>query len=147
MIAVDTNLLVYAHRSDSEWHDRAADAIRGLAEGRAAWAIPWPCVHEFLAIVTHPRIYDPPSPMTAAIDQVEAWLESPTLTLLYEGPGYWAVLRELLESSRVTGPRVHDARVAAICRAHGVTQIWTADRDFGRFADLVTRNPLTVVSG
>ncbi len=147
MIAVDTNLLVYAHRSDSEWHDRAADAIRGLAEGRAAWAIPWPCVHEFLAIVTHPRIYDPPSPMTAAIDQVEAWLESPTLTLLYEGPGYWPVLRELLESSRVTGPRVHDARVAAICRAHGVTQIWTADRDFGRFADLVTRNPLTVVSG
>jgi toxin-antitoxin system PIN domain toxin len=147
LIAVDTNLLVHAHRSDSEWHDRAADAIRGLAEGRAAWAIPWPCVHEFLAIVTHPRIYDPPSPMTAAIDQVEAWLESPTLTLLYEGPGYWPVLRELVESSRVTGPRVHDARVAAICRAHGVTQIWTADRDFGRFADLVTRNPLTAVTG
>lgn len=72
MIAVDTNLLVYAHRSDSEWHDRAAAAIRGLAEGRGAWAIPWPCVHELLAIVTHPRIDDPPTPMAAAIDQVEA---------------------------------------------------------------------------
>jgi hypothetical protein len=142
LIAVDTNLLVYAHRSDSEWHDRAAAAIRGLAEGRGAWAIPWPCVHEFLAIVTHPRIYDPPTPMAAAIDQVEAWLESPSLALLEEGPGYWAVLRKLLENGRVTGPRVHDARVAAICRAHGVTQIWTADRDFGRFSDLVTRNPI-----
>ena len=84
MIAVDTNLLVYAHRKDSLWHTAARDAIVGLAEGRAAWAIPWPCIHEFLAIVTHPRIYRPPTPMTRAIDQVSAWLESPSLVRLAE---------------------------------------------------------------
>jgi len=56
MIAVDTNILVYAHREDSQWHDAAYSRIVNLTEGRAPWAIPWPCIHEFLAIVTHPKI-------------------------------------------------------------------------------------------
>ena len=72
MIAVDTNLLVYAHRRDSEWNAAARSALSDLAEGRRAWAIPWPCVHEFVAIVTHPKIYQPPSTIAEAIDQVEA---------------------------------------------------------------------------
>ena len=63
MIAVDTNLLVYAHRQDSSWNERANQIVRELAEGREAWAIPWPCLHEYLAIVTHPRIFDPPTPL------------------------------------------------------------------------------------
>jgi len=79
MIAIDTNILVYAHREDSEWHDAAHARVVELAEGRVPWAIPWPCIHEFLAIVTHPKIYAPPTPLAAAIDQVEAWLEAPTL--------------------------------------------------------------------
>lgn len=82
MIAVDTNILVYAHREDSPFHAAARDCITELAEGAANWAIPWPCVHEFLAIVTHRRIYNPPTPHAEALGQVEAWLESPTLTLL-----------------------------------------------------------------
>src|SRR5205823_1711276 len=69
MIAVDTNILVYAHREDSQWHDAACALVAELAEGRAPWAIPWPCLHEFLAIVTHPRIYAPPTPLAAAMDQ------------------------------------------------------------------------------
>ena len=142
MIAVDTNILVYAHRADSEWHDRAAMRLRELAEGRAPWAIPWPCVHEFLAIVTHPRIYDPPTPVAAALDQMDAWLESPSLVLLTEAGDYWAVLRQLLEAGRVVGSRIHDARIAALCRTHGIRELWTADRDFSRFPDLVSRNPL-----
>jgi hypothetical protein len=142
VIAVDTNLLVYAHRADSEWHEAASGCLRELAEGRAPWAIPWPCLHEFLAIATHPRIYDPPTPITAALDQVDAWIESPTLTLLAESGDHWTQLRPLLESGRVAGPRVHDARIAAVCLAHGIRELWTVDRDFGRFAALATRNPL-----
>jgi hypothetical protein len=79
MIAVDSNLLVYAHREDSPWYDAAYARIVELAEGQGPWAIPWPCIHEFLAIVTHPRIYTPPTPLEKALDQVEAWLESPAL--------------------------------------------------------------------
>ena len=142
MIAVDTNILVYAHREDSTWHDAAYSRIVELAEGRAAWAIPWPCLHEFLAVVTHPRIYAPPTPLSVALEQVDAWLESPTLSLLGETEEYWPELRALLEQGRVNGPAVHDARVAAICRDHGVRELWTADRDFSRFPSLSVRNPL-----
>jgi toxin-antitoxin system PIN domain toxin len=142
MIAVDSNLLVYAHREDSSWHDAAYACLVDLAEGHAPWAIPWPCIHEFLAIVTHPRIYSPPTPLGKAIDQVEAWLESPSIALFSESEGYWALLRSVLQTGRVSGPQVHDARVAALCQQHGVRELWTADRDFGRFPGLNVRNPL-----
>lgn len=72
MTGVDTHILVYAHRRDSPWHGRARVCLQALAGGRAAWAIPWPCLHEFLSIVTHPRIYEPPSSVTQATDQAGA---------------------------------------------------------------------------
>ena len=142
MIAVDSNLLVYSHREDSPWHESADTLIADLAEGHAPWAIPWPCIHEFLAIVTHPRIYDPPTPLEKALSQVDAWMEAPSLLLLSESEDYWLQLQSLLQSGKVCGPQVHDARIAALCSYHGVTELWTADRDFGRFPKLKVRNPL-----
>ncbi len=144
MIAVDTNLLVYAHRRDAEFHDAASRTIKELAEGRSAWAIPWPCVHEFFAICTHPKIYGPPSSRSQAIAQLEAWLAAPSLSMLGETAGYWEQLKNSLNVGKVTGSMVHDARIAALCHAHGVRELWSADRDFGRFSSLMTvRNPLT----
>ncbi|MFZ5471368.1 MAG: type II toxin-antitoxin system VapC family toxin [Myxococcota bacterium] len=142
MVAVDTNLLVYAHRAESPFHQRAAQRLRELAEGKAAWAIPWPCIHEFLAKVTHRRIFSPPSDLTAALGFVGALLESPTLSVLGEADGYWSELARLMREGQIVGPRVHDARIAAICLAHGVDELWTADRDFGRFPSLAVVNPL-----
>jgi hypothetical protein len=133
---------VYAHREEASWHEAAHARLVALAEGRAPWAIPWPCIHEFLAIVTHQRIYAPPTPLGAAIDQVEAWLEAPTLALLAESYTYWSELRSALETGRVLGPQVHDARIAALCIQHGVRELWSADRDFGRFPGLSVVNPL-----
>jgi len=140
VIAVDTNILVYAHREDSPWHAKAVEVMAPLA--RAAWAIPWPCLHEFLAIVTHPGIFSPPSPPEKARAAVSRWLASPRLHLLAEADGYWRVLEEVLRDSRVVGPRVHDSRVAALCLLHGVDTLWTADRDFSRFTKLRATNPL-----
>lgn len=142
MIAVDTQVLVHAHREDSAWHPAAYALLVALAEGPAPWAIPWPCLHEFLAIVTHPRIYAPPTPLSRALDQVDAWLRSPSLTVLAEGGGYWPVLQEEATVGRTVGPRIHDARIAALCRHHGVAELLTADRDFSRFPSLSVRNPL-----
>lgn len=142
MIAVDTNVLVYAHREEAPFHEAARERLTELAEGSALWAIPWPCLHEFLAIVTHPRIFAPPTPMPRALDQVAAWLESPTLALLAEAGSHWEQLRAVLEASRVAGPQVHDARIAALCIEHGVRELWSADRDFGRFRGLAVLNPL-----
>jgi uncharacterized protein len=142
LIAVDTNILVYAHRRDSPWCDAARQVLGPLVEGTATWAIPWPCVHEFLAISTHPRIYRPPTEPQRAIDQVTALLASPGLLLLSEPAGYWQVLTRLLAAGHVTGAKVHDARIAALCLSHGVSELWSADRDFTRFPELQTRNPL-----
>lgn len=142
MIAVDTNILVYSHRAESPWHDAAFSKVRELAEGKEPWAIAWPCLHEFLAIVTHPRIYKPPTPLDEALKQVDAWLASPKLVLLTESERHWRELKENLQGGRVQGPKVHDARVAALCIQHGVTRLWSADRDFSRFPKLRTHNPL-----
>lgn len=143
MIAVDTNILVYAHRADAPFHDAALQAVRQLAEGSGAWALPWPCVHEFLAKVTHPRIFRNPTPLRTALDQIAEWLRSPSGRVIGEPEGYFEILQDLLVESQTTGAKVHHARVAAICLAHGVEQVWTADRDFGRFARLRVNNPLT----
>jgi len=142
VIAVDTNILVYAHREDASWHKAALAKVRGLAEGRAPWAIPWPCLHEFLGIVTHPRIYASPTPTPKALDQVAAWIESPSLALLAEGSGYWERLQETVKAGRIVGPQIHDALIAALCLHHGVRELWTADRDFSRFPALKALNPL-----
>ena len=142
MIAVNTNILVNAHRADSPWHEAAFALVAELAEGNSPWAVPWPCLHEFLAIVTHPRIYAPPSPLDSAIDQVDAWLESPELVLLSEFEHYWTALKPTLQSGLVSGPLVHDARIAVLCRTQGVKELWSADRDFGRFPGLKVKNPL-----
>jgi toxin-antitoxin system PIN domain toxin len=142
MIAVDTNILVYAHRRDSEWHEKAAGALSELAEGPAPWAVAWPCLHEFLAIVTHPRIYKPPTPVERALEQVEIWLESPSVRVLGEMAGHWKELAEIVSDGRIAGGAIHDARVAAICREHGIREIWSADRDFTRIRGVKVRNPL-----
>ena len=141
MIAIDTNVLVHAHRADSPNHEAAARAVRELAEGVEPWAIPWQCFHEFLGVVTHPKIYLPPTPLARALDQIEAWMEAPGLVVLSEPDSYWSGFRPLAVAGRVAGPLVHDARVAATCRAHRVRELWTADRDFKRFAGLKVKNP------
>lgn len=142
MIAFDTNILVYAHRRDCAWHGAAARWIASAAEGGAAWAIPWPCLHEFIGIVTHPRVFRPASTLSEACDQIEAWRESRSLTLIAEASDHWGTLMELAAAGRITGPRIHDARIAAICLDHGVSELLSADRDFSRFPALKVRNPL-----
>ena len=99
-------------------------------------------MHEFLAISTHPKIYRPPTELPRALEQVSVLVASPSLTLLSEPAGYWPVLERLLASGQVTGAKVHDARIAALCLCHGVSELWSADRDFSRFPELKTRNPL-----
>lgn len=142
MIAVDTNILVYAHREDSSFYKQAFGIVKQLAESQSAWAIAWPCVHEFLAIVTHPKIYKTPTPLELACAQIEAWLESPSLNLLSETEEHFSSLKEIATKAKIQGPKVHDARIYAICKQHGVKKLWSADKDFSRFAGLKVENPL-----
>ena len=144
MIAIDTNILVYAHRRESRAHEQAAAAIRLLAEGDSAWAIPWPCCYEFLSVVTNRRIWqdDTTSP-ERAWDQIAAWTASPSNRLIGETDDFLEILERFVRRPRVVGGAVHDARIAAICVAHGVDALLTRDRDFTLFPELRTRNPIS----
>ncbi len=104
--------------------------------------MPWSCLHEFLNITTHPRVFATPTPAAVSLETVEIWLRDANLTVLAEGPGYFDFLRVVMQEGRVIGPKVHDARIAALCLYHGVEELWSADRDFSRFPRLKVRNPL-----
>lgn len=138
MIAVDTNLLLHAHRADSPLHDatttRLAElAVPGRSLGRAfTSSSPSPRTRASL-----PRRR--PSRTRCSLSRVGA---RSVRSLLHEEDGYWDILAHLLRTSQVTGPKVHDARIATLCILHAVTELWTADRDLSRFAGLKTRNPL-----
>jgi uncharacterized protein len=142
MIAVDTNILVHAHRRDGQWHDAAAIIVKSLAEGSALWAIPWPCMHEFISVVTHRKIYQPASTLAQAFNQIEQWCMSPKLKLLGESNSHIKTLAQLSHAANISGAMVHDARIAAICLDHGVSELWSADRDFSRFPQIKVKNPL-----
>lgn len=115
--------------------------LRELAESAAPWAIPWPCVYEFLRVVTHPRVFDPPVPMAHAVTDLRGILESPSLMMLREGPRHLETLERVLASSGATGNLVHDAHIAALCLESGVSEFFTGDRDFARFPELRITNP------
>jgi toxin-antitoxin system PIN domain toxin len=142
MIAVDTNILVYAANNDAPFHGEAKARLEGLAEGEVPWAIAWPCVHEFLAIMTNSRIHRQPMPMEHAIFKINRWMESPSLRVIGESKGYWPHFCEVAQTGKIEGALVHDAKIASICLHHGVQVLWTADRDFARFPQLKTINPL-----
>ena len=142
MIAIDTNLLIFVHRGNSAQHKTALSALLPVIEGTSAWALPWPCVHEFISISTNPRIYKPASKLAESLIFLESLFGSPQLHLLSESPGYFETLRELALAAKLFGLRIHDARIAALCLHHGVSELWSADRDFSAFPQLKVRNPL-----
>lgn len=133
MIAVDTNVLVYAHRADSIRHERAMLWLRHLAEGLIPWALPVFCIGEFVRIATHRRVFDPPSTIPQALEAVDTLLGSPSVRLLASTPLHWPLLREAIRAGETSGNLAFDAEIAALCREHGVERILTEDRDFGRF--------------
>ena len=144
MIAVDTNVLVYAHRREAPEHRIAVGVIGDLARGTSPWAIPWPCIYEFFSVVTNVRLWkDAASTPAQAWAQIMAWTESPSISLLAETEEFRDHLQAFSVRPRVRGPVIHDARVAAICVAHAVEALLTRDRDFSLFPELAVRNPFT----
>jgi toxin-antitoxin system PIN domain toxin len=143
VIAVDTNFLVYARRSEAIHHAEAKRLLAELSEGLRPWAIPWPCVYEFVRVVTHTRLFKPPTQLVMALEDLDQLFDSPAITLLGEGPGHRAHLRNMVTAGRATGNIAHDAHIAALLREHAVSEFWTTDKDFHRFPGIAVRNPFT----
>jgi toxin-antitoxin system PIN domain toxin len=142
MIALDTNILIALHRADVVGHAAAHTAYASAGGDTTDWALLWPCVHEFIGIATHSRIFSPPSTLVEALGAIETWRARPRIRFLAEDDTYWVEFERLVRAGAIAGPRVHDARIAALCLDHGVRELWTADRDFSRFPKLRTHNPL-----
>lgn len=142
MLAVDTNVLVYAHRREPPEHSTALELLRSLAAGSESWAIAWPSVYEFHSVVTNPKIWkQAASSPDQAWAQLAAWFAAPTLRVLSEPEGFASVLSGFARRSRVRGPVIHDARIAALCVVHGVNKLLTRDRDFTLFPELAIEDP------
>ena len=141
MIAIDTNILVYAHREGTPYHKAALALLRRLSEGQTPYALFWPSLYEFLRVVTHHRVFDPPSTIDEAAEALNAFLQPPVVRILSETPMHEAILRQVLHKSRVAGNLVHDAHLVALALEHGVHEIWTLDDDFRRFPQVSSRNP------
>lgn len=142
MIVVDTNLLVYGHRPECPLHQDALACVENLAESGRRWGIAVHCLVEFAAVVSSPRIWLEPSTASHIENQVSAWRSSGNVNLLADDSTVWKKSVELATSGKVAAAQWYDARIAAVFVAHGGSELWTCDRDYSRFPDVKTRNPL-----
>lgn len=141
MKALDTNILLYAHRREFPFHKQAKALLQGLSEGSQPWAIPAPCFYEFLRVATHPSVFNPPTPLIEARENIHSLLKSPSLIVLYPTNRHWEILDRVLASSKVRGNLIFDAQIATLLLEHGISEILTADRDFHRFKELKVHHP------
>lgn len=143
MRVVDTNILVYAHREEFQRHETALGYLRDIACSPEPWVLLWPCLYEFVRVVTHPRLFEPPTPLEQAIEAVEGLLASPSVLLVGEGKRHSAWFSKALRRAGATGNLAFDAHIAALMKEHGISEIVTADRDFHRFPEITVVNPFT----
>ncbi len=135
-------LLVYADRAEMPLHAAALEALTQLAEGQDAWALPVFVITEFVR-VSHPRLFDPPTPAAEALDAIDRLLASPSARLLLPGERFTQIFGDVVRASGCEGNHVFDAQIAALCVEHGARTILSQDRDFKRFAGLELRTLLT----
>ena len=141
MIVVDTNLLIYAHNSDSDDFERSREWLEHVLSGDTPVGLPWAVIHAFLRLTTGKVVLPRPLDIDTATSVIDGWLALPSILILEAGPGYWLIFRELLQKAKISGKMVTDAHIAALAIEHDAT-LYTADRDFRRFTGLRVINPL-----
>ncbi len=137
----DINVLIYAHREDAPEHDRYAAWLQSLAAGPEPFALSSFTLGGFVRIVTHRRIFDPPTPLDVALSFCEGLLERPSAVVLQPSRRHWSILADLLRKTDIRGAGVSDAHLAALALEHGC-ELATTDGDFARFPGLRWHHPL-----
>jgi toxin-antitoxin system PIN domain toxin len=140
MILLDVNVLVYAHRQDALDHVKYRDWLKSFSE-KHSFAVADVILSGYLKILTHPKIFNPPTPSEIAWKSVEAIKDHPRASVIAPGPGHWAIFRSLCETTAAKGNLVPDAFIAALAIEHGL-ELVTTDRDYARFPGLKWRHPL-----
>ena len=143
MIALDTNLLVYAHRRAAPEHKAAQRAIERARQSGRGWGLTDASVVEFLAVATHPAAAGRPSTAAEAGAFLDA-LVAAGARLWTPGSGFASRLIGLAADLDVTGPRVFDLQIALAAIDNGATELWTHDAHFVRVPGLPVVHPLRV---
>lgn len=136
MIAVDTNILIYAHNPADALHAPALDALRYLSRSDRSWAVPLPCLVEFFRLATHPRVLG--RPIDRVLAAIDALIGAPGCRIIALSPSEWPAFATIVLDAKARGNLAFDAHIAAACRSNGVRAILSEDRDFRRFDGLVS---------
>ena len=141
-VTVDTNILLYAANADDQAHPVAQELLGRLARGPDLLYLFWPTIMGFLRIATHPQIFADPYTPEQACTAIAALLERPNVRTPAEREGFWELYR-LTADTRTRGNDIPDAHLAALMRQHGVTVIYTRDKDLRRYDGINARDPFS----
>ena len=139
---IDVNVLLYASDDSSAQHAKAATFLQECAAGPEVFCLAWLTVMSYLRMATHPSIFDRPLTHEEAARNVEGLMSLPHCRVLGEEDGFWGAYREVTAEVPTRGNLVPDAHLASVLRSHGVTTLYTHDRDFRKFSFLNLRDPL-----
>lgn len=143
MFVVDTNVLLYAADSSSEFHEPCRTLLQRSLDQAGPWFLTWGICYEFLRVSTHPSVFVRPWSIEAALDFLAVLLDGPSTSLLVPTARHAAVLAQCVEEMpEARGNLVHDLHTAVLMREHGISRIVTRDADFRRFRFLDVVDPL-----
>jgi uncharacterized protein len=140
---VDTNILLYAANADDDAHPVARDLLERLAGGPDLLYLFWPTIMGFLRIATHPAIFADPYTTKQATAAITTLIERANVRTPGENDGLWEIYKSTADG-QTRGNHVPDAHLAALMRQHGVSIVYTRDRDLRRYDGIDTRDPFTV---
>lgn len=141
MILPDVNVLVHAFREDSPRHIELRSWLERLVDSESSFGLSELVLSGFLRIVTHPRVFDPPTPVHEALSFADTLRNLPNSVILGPGPRHWAIFTRLCQESDAHGNLIPDAYLAALAIESGSEWV-TTDRDFGRFPGLRWADPV-----
>jgi len=141
--AVDVNVLLYASDTSSPLQSQAVEFLGLCVRNREVFCLAWPTLMSYMRIATHPSLFARPLSHDDAARNVEVLLRAPHVRVLAEDEGFWEIYREVAGEVPTRGNLVPDAHLAAVLRQHGVSILWTADRDFLKFSFLDVRSPFS----
>jgi len=140
MRLADVNILVYAFRADAPGHESHRAWLEQLAGSDEAYAVSDHVLAGFLRVVTHPRVFHPPTPIEPALAFAQALRGRPNAVAVAPGPRHWDIFTRLCGAAKARGNLVPDAWLAALAIEHGCEFV-TTDRDFARFPELRWSHP------
>ena len=142
MIAVDSNILIYAHRAAVPEHDQAQRALEQAAAHLSGWGIAVPSLAEFWSVVTHPKCVGRPSRPAEARAFLRGLMEDGGAQIWYPRQGFGERLSQMACDLNLSGVRIFDLQIALVAFENGAHEIWTHDREFVAMSGLVVRDPL-----